>query len=163
MFPSWRSLVQSMIETDRGPAAAKRLITPLTKTFGLDTLIQAGRDRLKLSSEEFAKLLSEQLYAGVREKLNSKEWKTFGRALASHHPGDLTIEMWQEFLRMVESHFGSVNALQLARVISGVVGTDRAPSAILSFNAEPLLLALINALVFFIESPAIPVYCGAKH
>ena len=153
VFPSWRSLVQSMVERDKGPAAAKRLIGPLTKTFGPDALIQAGRDRLKLNSEEFATLLSEQLYVDVKKKLGSAEWKIFRQALASIHPGDLTAGVWQEFLRIADSRFGSVSALPLGRVISGTVGTCSQPFAILSLNAEPLLYALINAMVATSAAP----------
>ena len=147
MFPSWRSLVQSMLEKDFGSPLAAKLISPLAATFGLDALIQAGRDRLALGSEEFARLLSEQLYEGVKKTLSAKEWKTFSRALTSFHPGDMPIEMWKDFLTITESHYGSVTALPLARAVARAMNTNQRPSAILSFNAEPLLYALINSMV----------------
>lgn len=129
-----------------GPSVGARLIESLPTTFGLDALIQAGRDRLGLDSEKFAELLSEQLYAGVRNQLSPKEWRVFSRALSVYYPGDLTPDIWQDFQKIVESRFGSVSALSLARSIANIIGTDSEPAAILSFNAEPLLYALINAL-----------------
>jgi len=162
MFPSWRSLVQLMIEKDRGITAAKRLISPLTKTFGLDTLIQAGRDRLRLEPDEFAKQLSEHLYAGVKNTLSSKEWKAFRQSLASNHPGELTPGKWQEFLGIVESKFGQVTALPLARVVFDLIGTEKQPYAILTFNAEPLLYALVNAMAATAVVPGIATAATAK-
>jgi len=136
-----------MLERDVGLSSADKLIKPLAETFGLDALIQAGRDRLALSPEKFAELLSEQLYAGVKKTLNTKEWKLFSRALNAAHPGSMPREMWLEFQQLVESRYNSVTALSLARVISKAIAADLKPSAILSFNAEPLLYSLINATV----------------
>ena len=147
MFPSWQSLVKSMLEKDLGASLADKLITPLGTTFGLDALLQAGRDRLGLSSEDFANLLSEQLYADVKRTLSKKEWKLLSRALTSLHPGNMPVDMWREFVTITRSSYGCITALPLAHAVVHAMNENLRPSAILSFNAEPLLCALINALV----------------
>ena len=63
MFPNWYALVSGLVAQDIGQDKAKEIMPVLTTGFGLDALVQAARDRLSLPSDEFARLLSEQLYA----------------------------------------------------------------------------------------------------
>jgi len=53
---------------------------------------------------------------------------------------------WRAFRLFVKKHYPKLSALQIAEVITAVAKTEKAPAAILSFNAEPLLYALIHAL-----------------
>src|ERR1700693_4058747 len=55
--------------------------------------------------------------------------------------------MWQEFIDLVTMSFPDLTALRLAASLSGVLQGPAAPTAILSFTAEPLFPALINANV----------------
>jgi hypothetical protein len=145
MFPNWYSLVSSLVAQDTGLDKANDIMPGLSAGFGLDALVQAARDRLSLPSDKFAQLLSDQLYANVRRELTEPEWKTFRRGLASFHPGDMTPPMWKRFETTMRSHFPSVSATDLAGVVIDAEAGGFGPAAILSFNAEPLLYALINA------------------
>jgi hypothetical protein len=145
MFPNWYALVFGLIAQDIGVAKAKDITSKLSSVFGLDALIQAARDRLGLSSDEFAQLLSEKLYANIKQDLTAQEWKIFRRGLAAFHPGNMTPPMWKDFESIMLSHFHSVSAIQLASVVIDSEAAHFKPAAIISFNAEPLLYALINA------------------
>jgi hypothetical protein len=145
MFPNWYDLVSGLVARDIGRDKAKDIMPNLGKGFGLDALVQAARDRLSLSPDEFAVLLSDELYSNVKRGLTNPEWKTFRRGLASFHPGDMTPPMWKKFETTMMSHFPDVSAVELANVVVDSEAAGSGPAAILSFNAEPLLYALINA------------------
>lgn len=147
MFPNWYALVTDLVSQDIGPDKAKDIMPSLSNGFGLDALVQAGRDRLGLSSDRFADFLSNRLYAGVNQKLSNAEWKIFRKGLAVFHPGDMPASDWTEFQKIVSSHFPSVSATDLASAVVDAEDVGCGPAAIISFNAEPLLYALINAQV----------------
>jgi hypothetical protein len=105
-------------------------------------------DRLGLTEEQFAVVLAEELYSDVKAVLPAGgSTRLFVRALNSRHVGSMTRSMWQEFIDLVTMYFPDLTALKLAAALSGVLQGPAAPTAILSFNAEPLFPALINANV----------------
>ena len=53
---------------------------------------------------------------------------------------------WNHFLEFSQNHAQTTTAFQIAEIINDSLATNAEPSAILSFNAEPLLLSLLNAL-----------------
>ena len=61
MFPNWYALVSGLVAQDIGQDKANEIMPNLSAGFGLDALVQAARDRLRLPSDEFARLLSEEL------------------------------------------------------------------------------------------------------
>jgi hypothetical protein len=145
LFPSWQTLVECVAAQDVGSDLAADLIAKLASEFGYGGLLQAAKDRLKLTDKKFADFLVKNLYSNIQASLNQKEWHCFTNALSSQRIGDLTGEDWQEFINLIKKNFSSVSALQIAEVVSEVIETALTPSAILSFNAEPLLATLINA------------------
>jgi hypothetical protein len=147
MFPDWYSLVASLIEKDAGADTAKAIMPNLINNFGLDALVQAARERLHLPSEAFAQLLSDQLYSGIRQKLTTADWDHFRKGMSSFHLGHMTPTMWRKFSVIMSTHFPSVSAIQLADTVVASKNSGLGPVAILSFNAEPLLYALINAKI----------------
>jgi hypothetical protein len=159
MFPNWYALVSDLVAQDIGQDKANDIMPRLSSGFGLDALIQAARDRLRLTSDEFAQLLSDRLYADVKGKLTNTEWKKFRRGLAAFYAGDMSPKMWREFETTMRSHFPCVSAIDLASVVVDSVADGFGPAAILSFNAEPLMYALINARASVSEphSPKAPL------
>jgi hypothetical protein len=145
LFPNWRAMVSALVEKDVGAAATTAVMPELAMGFGLDTLVQAARDRLDLPSEAFAQLLSDQLYADAKRRLTKEEWALFTRGLASLHPGDMPPATWRKFSVLMTTYFPSVSAISLADVVVASSKVGLGPAAILSFNAEPLLYSLINA------------------
>jgi hypothetical protein len=147
MFPNWYALVTDLVSHDIGPVRAKNIMPSLSGGFGLDALVQAARDRLGFSSDKFANFLSERLYAHINQKLSDREWKIFRRGLAAFHPGDIAASEWTKFRKIMNSHFPSVSAIDLASAVVDAEDLGCGPAAIISFNAEPLLYALINTQV----------------
>jgi hypothetical protein len=144
MFPNWRTLVHQLVERDTDADQAKEIVPRLAAEFGLDVLIQAAQDRAGIPSEEFAQLLSTELYANVRRTLIKSDWKLFRKGLAAFHPGDMTPQMWEKVEAIMNSHFPGVSAIELSKIVVESSEAGIGPAAILSFNAEPLLYALIN-------------------
>jgi len=144
-FPNWNDLVKHLIELDIGVGKAKSLADFLLDIYSPDSIIQASQDRLNLEDDEFTKKLVGELYRLLSQKLTSSELFHFTKCLVSHS-GDLSRAEWRHFLEIVRIKFPNLTALHLANVINKLLGTDNAPAAILSFNAEPLLAALINAV-----------------
>ncbi len=145
VFPNWQTLVESLAAQDVGAEQVTMLVAKLASEFGPDALLQAAKDRLKLTDNKFADILMSKLYSHIQEALTEQEWRCFTQALSSQRIGEITAQDWQEFLNLVNRNFSGVSALQIAKVVSEVLETHLTPSAILSFNAEPLLATLINA------------------
>lgn len=146
VFPDWAGLVHNLIERDLGTGSADQLLHLRTR-FSADAFIQAATDRLGLSDEAFAEILCEELYSHVRSKLTAVQWQRFVEIMDSRHLGRATLAQWMAFRNDVQNVFPDSTAIGIAATIADVIETAYAPTAILSFNAEPMLAALINANV----------------
>ena len=139
-FPRWRDLALSLLEPALSSDAADRLLTELSA----NAAIEAARDRTGTDPAEFANSVAKHLYAAIADEFHGDSWRAVARSLAAESPGDLKLGTWQTFLRAIQSTYPQLTSIGLADVVldsrAGV-----APNAILSFNAEPLLYALINA------------------
>lgn len=149
IFPSWEQLVTKLIAKDPGVTNTDLLATNLLGTFGADALIQAACDRLNIKPEEFATLLSSELYSTLKSEAGEELWEVLVRALESGDISRLNQQQWSDLLDFFVSHreFSRISALGLAKIVANVTGTGYAPKSILSFNAEPLFHILINAFV----------------
>jgi len=148
IFPDWSSLVQRLMARLHTPAAAAKMASSLLRTFSPDALIEAARQRAGFTDEEFGTLLSEELYADVRSLLLKPDFELFCRVLFSVEPGAVTKPEWLAFLSIIRRHCQGSSGWPIAELLSRLVDTALAPASILSFNAEPLLAALINGLRF---------------
>lgn len=147
VFPTWDALVTRLISRDIGNEMAHEISSNLLAQFSPDALIQAGHDRLALSEGKFAGLLSDELYSSLRKQLLDDEWDLMARAFSAYRAAHLSLLNWGKFLKVAESHFNVTTAWPLARILSRVIGTEIAPAAILSFNAEPILFTLTTAML----------------
>jgi hypothetical protein len=143
-FPSWEVLVTRLVERD-AVASAPVLMTSLVRQFSYDALIQAAKDRLGLSEKRFENVLTSELYSGIKNVLSKSEWQQFTTALSSVNIGLVTPDDWKSFISLTRKYFHDISALPIAEIISEVIETKESPAAIMSFNAEPLLVTLINA------------------
>jgi hypothetical protein len=141
-FPDWNALAQSLVKSD--PISDTALFRALRKNYNLDALIQASNDRLGHTSKVFAKILSDLLYARIKKKLGAR-WTECALALTAGSTGQLSYDRWIRFKQTIEKAYPRVSSLAIARTIPQLIANDIAPAAIISFNAEPLLYALINA------------------
>lgn len=144
MFPTWEELVERLLTIDLGEEDAGRLSQGLLARYSPDALIEAIRDRLGHSSDEFAEVIASELYREVKSKLNAGQWNLF-TSVVSAHSGQFRASKWRAFLSVLDQRLPQVTARPLAEIIAELVETEFAPDAILSFNAEPLFASLINA------------------
>ena len=128
------------MEKDRAQALAATLL----RMFNPDALLQAAANRSE-NAAVFVDTLSAELYSELHGRLRAEEWRLVAGVLA--RPGKKAVpdDTWKQFLYLFRSKLPRVNALEIAEVLADVLGTDRQPSAVLSFNAEVLLFALVNA------------------
>lgn len=146
MFPSWVSLVERLVAQDISKASPEHFVQDLLGNFSPDAMIQAAKDRLELNDAGLRDLLVQELYRNIQKKLTHKEFQLFCDILASDRPVILGKESWLEFLSIIRSKYPHLTALSIATVLSEIIGTEIAPLEVLSFNAEPMLIALCNAL-----------------
>ena len=143
VFPDWPALVKKLMRKDTVVSKPNHLHESLT-AFGPDALIEAAKDRLKLSDDAFVQRLRELLYADLRTKAGT-QWDEIAKCLTAASPAQQKRHQWKEFRTFFTSNYDALCALQLAKVIVQTSGTFLEPAAVVSFNAEPLLYALVNA------------------
>jgi len=144
-FPDWNRLVRRLLRrcTDDQP---DRLADELLPLFSPDALIQAASARSSLGAEQFAGMLTDELYRDFFDAFTIEERRLVVRALCAVRPGDLSVARWRRFLDLLDARWhGRMSCLSIGPLVSDALGTVRSPSAILSFNAEPLLFAVLNA------------------
>jgi hypothetical protein len=143
-FPDWVTLVKRLIARDVGPGGVAQLAR-LQARYSPDAFIRAAIERLQLTETDFADVLVDDLYQDARTALSATDWDEFIRVLDCRHLGRATLKRWRHFHSIVTAAFPTLSALPMAEAVAEVLGTRMAPAAILSFNAEPLFAALINA------------------
>lgn len=147
VFPTWDAFVTRLINRDIGDQMALEISSNLLAKFSPDAIIQAGHERLGLPEAKFAGLLSEELYENLRTQLSDNEWDVMSRAFSAYRPAHLSLPDWGKFIKIAERHLIATTAWPLAQILSKVIGTEIAPAAILSFNAEPVLFTLTTAML----------------
>ncbi len=144
-FPDWNRLVRRLIRRTAGDNA-DQLADILFTTFSADALIQAAVERIGDPLQDFAATLTDELYRDFLESFTTTERRLVVRALAAMRPGDLPRARWRSFLDLLHARWeGKMSCLSIAPLISDTLGSIRSPAVILSFNAEPLLFATLNA------------------
>jgi hypothetical protein len=144
-FPDWKGLVQRLAARDSDPPSAKAL-SHLQNTYSSDALLQAAMDRLAMNDEQFAELLATELYSDLVATLKPRHAvKLVTDALTARHIGDLTRTDWQRFIDVLTLSFPNMTALPLGRAVGQLLQGPASPTSILSFNAESLFAAVINA------------------
>ena len=146
VFPTWQNLVRRLVARD--PTALPTRADSLLSSYSPDALIEAARHRFKLTDDKFARLLTEKLYADFKHQA-ADEWRNIVNCLEAVNVANVNRDGWSRFLSFFESYpqFRTASALSLAAVMAQTLPTDASPVSILSFNAEPLLYALISAWV----------------
>jgi hypothetical protein len=142
IFPTWQQLVQDLL-TSGADAISEDDAKTLRESFPPEALIRATQELLGLDDAEYRCYLTRALYSNIKKKAGPT-WPTIAKCLMAHNPGDALPSEWKSYLGFL-SH-DPTTATHLASVILRSIELKRAPSTILSFNAEPLLLSTLNAL-----------------
>jgi hypothetical protein len=145
-FPDWKQLVTRLAGKDCSKKSSKRLVSKLTEEFSLDALVQTAQNRLDIKEKDFPHALSEELYAQMKRRFGD-DWPNIAKALSAASPNDLLPPEWKRCLKLLKREYPELTAIGLAKVIAMLSGGDVAPDAVISFNAETLLYALITGLI----------------
>lgn len=140
MFPSWYDLAARLAKQIGG--TSDEICELLAGKFSPDIIIQSVFERSKLSPEEFAIALGDELYKDFFEGLSINEKKMLARCITEPTPIDSL--NWGILVERVAS-FGYSTSNELAKIVTESYFNNSGPEGILSFNAELLLCSLINA------------------
>ncbi len=140
-FPDWKTLVSRLISNDtKHKIDAIELSEGLLAEFSPDGAIEAVFERLSLSSSH----LSEALYLDMMSKFTKEEWLPFAKILGDSSPGAWQQSSWDAFNAKITKEWPDLTSTKIARALSKVTHNNKAPKAVISFNAEPLLHAQLN-------------------
>lgn len=142
MFRDWNELAEGLVREvlpDLKPADIKTFADAQRPEALIQAAVNLGEGK---SNREILTKLSEFFFFGLRAKAG-KDWPIIAHALTASKPKSLKLDEWRVFLDFV-SDYKDATAPSIAEVIVEALEKDRAPASIISFNAEPLLYALIN-------------------
>jgi hypothetical protein len=146
IFPDWRELATSLLQ-QAGSRSTDEEIEVFLREFGPAAMMQAAINALEHNVGEELSATQNRLTAALFKPLrdaSGRNWQVVADALTSARPASLEPDEWRKFLRVI-GKFKHTSAPSLARALANVAATPLQPAGIVSFNAEPLLYALINA------------------
>src|SRR5690348_8865339 len=146
VLPLWPELVSSLLKWSDNKLTNTSIKT-LLKSVNLESLVQAVFHRAALPSYKAAQLISQYLYANLKSKLSKDEWMLAERLFTSFPFGQMSNQDAATFLGSIVTRYPNATPLQLAEVIAHSIQRKAGPSAVLSFNAEPLLFVLTDAYI----------------
>ena len=170
-FPDWNKLATNLLLKTSYLNFSQNNVTEFVKTFSAAPAIQAAAE-FHNDPSSFPDLVSEALYENLRRDIRMLKgewsWETLeSRALSSASPRAFpSRRSWKAFidrLRIVAKKYPKYpcSAFGIAEAVAEVADTERRPQAILSFNAETLLFALINA--FYAQKDDSKAYSPSGH
>jgi len=114
-----------------------------------ESVIESARHQFKKAGddESFVSILSKELYGALKAHASAEEWAAITRAFTTWTPAKCPLEVWTGLIDSVERLPDRPSALGVAQVLARFAKDQVRPKAILSFNAEPLLLALTEAFL----------------
>lgn len=143
IFPLWTELARKIVH--QCYPAADSSFDDLSKRMSAEVLLQAAIDIAGKDHKAFSRDLADILYEGLLNGLSAEELSIVKQCLTCD-PGISGVD-WRKYLSIV--HIKSpkkTTALSLAESILKLKAKNRAPSSILSFNAEMFLGSLMNAV-----------------
>lgn len=144
ILPDWFSLVDELIKENCPPEDIINIEEYKKMGFSADAMIQAVKNKLDLSDDDFIKKLSEIVYAPIKENISKEEWKAFVEVHEAVSLAGIADSQWKSFGNIKDSLLKNTSANLLAEVITDAMKQDLKPKAILTFNGEAVFLALLN-------------------
>lgn len=143
IFPLWDDLAKKIVH--KFVPAADNSFDDLSKKMSAEVLLQAATEMAGKNHKSFSRDLAETLYDGLFGGLSKSDMDVVLQCLTSD-PGASGVD-WARYLAIVQGKsVTKVTAMSLAESILRQRARNRAPAAILSFNAEMLLGSLMNAV-----------------
>ena len=141
IFPLWDSLAERILKRCE-PTASYAV---LSKKMSPEIVLQAAVEKAGKSHSDFAKELADTLYEDLYKGLNKKDVRIVNRCLTCD-PGIEGLD-WKRFLWIIDRKAPKgLTSLSLAKSVLRLKDKGHGPSSILSFNAEMLFGALMNAV-----------------
>lgn len=141
IFPLWDDLAKKILKQCEPMASYETL----SKKMSPEIVLQAAVEIAGKSHSDFAKDLADTLYEDLYKGLSKEELRIVKRGLTCD-PGVEGLD-WRRFLWIITKKAQKgVTSLSLAKSILKLRDKGHGPSSILSFNAEMLLGALLNAV-----------------
>jgi hypothetical protein len=147
VFEDWNGLASALLK-EAGSRCSEASRNRFLKEFGAAAMMQAAITSLReraVSDEAIADLIAKTLYQPLREHAGD-DWHHVAKALTTRKPSSLDDAVWHQ-LRQAVDKAKCTSASAIADVVAEVARTPLQPSGIISFNAEPLLFALINGAI----------------
>lgn len=145
IFPSWDKLINILIEKFSGKVVNDKIAESLKSHSNYDTLIQASQLISELDNYDFTEILREMLYTYPQKILTEKsDYTLFLKALKIDAPTEgIDNHIWEKLSANL-LHKIECSALLIAEQIVMSIKENKAPHAILTFNAESLLYMFCN-------------------
>lgn len=141
IFPLWDDLAKKILMRCEPTAS----YDALSKKMSPEIVLQAAVEKAGKSHSDFASDLAKTLYEELYSGLSKEDVRIVMRCLTSD-PGIDGLD-WGRFLRIIKTKAPKgLTSLSLAQSILKLKDKGHGPSSILSFNAEMLLGALMNAV-----------------
>lgn len=146
LFPDWYSLAAEMAEqlVPEKPFNVKGL---KNSGFSPDAMIQMVKNSTGLNDLDFTMQMSNILYHKLQSQIPTKDWNDIVDVLGANNLSNCSIKKWQTFSAYRDTVLKETSAYQLAPIIIEAIKQHNGPQCILSFNAEPLLFAMLNSLL----------------
>ena len=146
VFPSWYALAKNLANTlIPGSDLDEEMLTDLE--FSADALIQMVKNKTKISDKDFAIKMSEILYSNFKEKIEPNDWPAIVKILEANHLSKITTKEWDIFNKYWDTVLKNTTSNVIAKSVFKAIEAGISPKSILSFNAEPLLLVMLNSLL----------------
>lgn len=143
IFPLWDGLARKIVH--KFVPAADSYFDELSKRMSAEVLLQAATEMAGRSHKDFSRDLAEILYEGLFDGLSKDDSDVVLQCLTSV-PGARGVD-WYRYLTIVQGKSATkTTAMSLAESLMRLKARNRAPAAILSFNAEMLLGSLMNSI-----------------
>lgn len=143
IFPLWNDLAKKIVH--KFVPAADSSFDTLSKKMSAEVFLQSATEIAAKDHKEFSKDLADILYEGLFEGLSLGDREIVKHCLTCD-PNSKGSN-WSKFLNIVRSKSpAKTTAEALAESILKLRSENRAPSSILTFNAEMLLGAFMNAI-----------------
>jgi SIR2-like domain len=141
LFPTWQDLVQELLTSGPVPLSPTQA-KEIRQSFPPEALIKASQEQLGLDDDAYRSHLTTVLYSKIR-LLSGSSWDEISKCLMARVPGDALPSDWWTFRDFCVDN--PTTSSSLALTILDSIEVERGPNSVLSFNAEPLLLASLNA------------------
>lgn len=147
LVPTWQELTRKVLNEAFGTQYDQDTFEILVSTtrWNLDALLQGAYNQLNLSGEhdQFENLLEKALYDELLSKLDQLK---LGQPLRSalNNPRNLKKDEINRLTEFFDSQHSNSTLVQLAKKLSKAKEAEKAPEAIINFNADTLLFALLD-------------------